>query len=178
MTCFAPLSEYDLRDCLCSGFLLRILRVSFMSASFGVLCFVRPSRCFVICMLRGALLRASFEVLCLCILRGAMFLERNVSLSVVILPWVCWVRYDWAARRYFGFGEKRPPLASVLSQGILFEGCFWQGRVSFGISLTAFSMIKVLREANCCRSGRRLLGLFSTLEKRLPPPFYQVVART
>ena len=132
MTCFAPLSECDLRDCLCSGFLLRILRVSFMSAFFGVMCFVRPSRCFVICILRGAMFCASFEVLCyvhpsrcyvLCILRGAMFcasfellyyvhpsrcyvcasfevlclcihrgamcLERNVSLSVVILPWVC-----------------------------------------------------------------------------------------
>ena len=92
--CFALSSECDLRNCLYRGFLLRILRVSFLCASFEVpamsfellfLCTLRgvvsvhPSRCLVMCILRGAVFCASFEMPCyvhpsrcciLCILRG------------------------------------------------------------------------------------------------------------
>ena len=98
--CFALSSECDLRNCLYRGFLLRILRVSFLCAScempemsFG---------CFDLCIRRDALLCASFEVLFLCILRGAL-----LCASFEVL---CFVHHS--RRRSLGFCfflEKRLP---------------------------------------------------------------------
>ena len=71
MPCYVHPSRY----CFCT------LRGALLCASFEVLCFVHPSRCFVMCILRGAVFCASFEVLCsmhhsrccvLCILRGEL----------------------------------------------------------------------------------------------------------
>ena len=127
-----------------------------MCASFEVLCFVHPLRCFVMCILRGAMFCASFEIPC-CVHPLRCFdvgCARGVSRKTSP-PFLAHgsSRFFFEGllgnvglgdtRGDFVFGEKHlPPCQRVVPEE-RFEGYFLQGQVPFGKNWSALSMRNV-----------------------------------
>jgi len=90
---------FILRDAVfCASFVMLyfnvcIRRGALLFASFEVLCCVHPSRCLVVCILRGALLCASFETLCCVRMENVSRILRGSVKSCVSMSEVrgkCW----------------------------------------------------------------------------------------
>jgi hypothetical protein len=139
-----------------------ILRGVVFCASFEVPCYVHPSRCCVLCILRDALLCASFEVLC--------FVHPSRCLVMCILRGAVFCAsfempyYVHPSRRrslgFCFFGKTSPPFLTSRCP----EAVYVEKRVLFCGTLIDYLLTTEVTRGN-----------FVFLEKRLPPFLRAVV---